>query len=453
MPKLLAVLVTSCVLAALTPLGTAQAASGPTIDPASLVNGGRPCSATTPPQILGFAAGILQAVGYDDTYSSSGFDYTFSIWPLTDPAAAWSVTREGYDSGRLVSVQVPDSVLADDGSYAWQVQLATSNGTSPWSQVCTFSYDHTAPATPTISSANYPPYGEGLAPVGQFAQFTFDAGGDLDTAGFQYVWGYDLPAFSCSYSGPLGQLECQDAFSEPGTVRAAKPGGVASLALNPVTAGPQTLTVAALDVVGNRSPAVQYQVFVPDSGPTVSQANSHPICGSLAKVVFAPHPGLTPVSSYTYTFDQGPAVTVPADADGTAHVSIKENQEPGVLQVTSIGANGFRSSAAVTWLNVNPQVSVYSDVYTNYGQPVGGVGVSGKFTFQPPYSDSGPPTAFSYRFPNGATRTVAATDEFGSATVRWAPTRAGQQTLTVQSINADGSPGTCTTTYTFTVAR
>lgn len=455
LPKLIPFLIAGCVLAVLTPLGTAQAASGPTIDNASMVNGGKPCSATTPPQTLGWAADVLQAVGYDDSYSYSGFNFTFSLWPLTDPTAVWSVVRPGNGSGGLATAQVPSTRLIDGGSYAWRVQLKTSNGTSPWSQVCTFRYDNTGPSEPTISSTNYPPFGQGLGAVGQFAQFTFDTGGDPDTAGFAYHWGSDMPASGCSFGGPLGQLICPDPFSQPDTVRVTSP-GAASVALNPVGIGPQTLSVAALDAVGNRSPVVRYQTFVPYSGPTITQASSHPICGNLARVVFAPYPGLPPVTSYTYSFDQGAPVTVPADADGTAQVSIKENGAAGFLRVTSTSSNGFRSSDAVTLLNVNPQVSVYSPQYPDSGQPAGGVGKIGTFFFQPPYSEGPPPTAFSYRFSNGPEQTVAAaTDEWGgtSASVQWAPTRAGQQTLTVQSINADGSPGTCTASYTFTVAR
>jgi hypothetical protein len=452
MPRLLAVLLTTCVAAVLTPLGTAQAASGPTIDSTTLTNGGKPCSATTPPVVLGFSAPTLQVAGSDDTYSYSGFNYTFAIWPLTDPATVRTMTRFGSASGRLATAEVPYGGLIDGDSYAWRVQLATSNGTSPWSQVCTFSYDNTPPPTPAVSSANYPAYGQGLAPLGEFAQFTFDAGGDPDTAGFYYSWSSSPPAFTCSYSGPIGQLVCPDPFSQPDTVRVASPGGTASVLLNPVANGPQTLSVATVDVAGNRSEFVRYDTFVPYSGPDVTQAASHPICGSLAKVVFAPRPGLGPVSSYTYSFDQGPDVTVPAAADGTAQVSIKENREAGTLKVTSTGTNGFRSSDAYTWLDVNPQVSVYSDVYGDNGQPAGGVGVSGQFTLWPPYSDGAPPTAFSYRFSDGPAKTVAA-DEYGSATVRWAPTHAGQQTMTVQSLNADGSPASCTSSYTFTVAR
>jgi hypothetical protein len=448
-PKLFYALVASCVLAALAPLGTAQAATGPTIDNASLTNGGRPCSATTPPVTLGYWATYLEAAGTDDTYSYSGYNYTFTIWPVDDPAAATSITTSRTDSGELARPQVPAGVLIDGGSYAWRVQLTTGNGTSPWSQVCTFSYDHTAPAAPSVSSANYPPSGQGAAPLGQLAQFTFDAGGDVDTAGFRYSWGY-LGVLGCSFGA---QLVCPDFLSQPGTVRVTSPGGTASVTLNPVGHGPLTLVVDALDVAGNTSSNVLYQVFMPYSAPTVTQAVSNPICGSVAKLVFSPRPGLGPVSSYTYSFDQGAAVTVPAAADGTAQVSIKENREPAFIVVSSTGADGFRSSEANVYLNLNPQVSVYSDVYTDYGQPVGGIGVTSEFAFQPPFSESGPPAGFSYRFPNGQTRTVAATDEFGSASVQWAPTRAGQQTLTVQAINADGSPGTCTTSYTFTVAR
>lgn len=452
MPKLWAALIAGCVLAALTPLGTAQAASGPAIDNTNLVNGGRPCTATTPPQVLGFAAGVLQAVGYDDTYSST-FDYTFAVWPLTDRAAVRNVTARAYSSGRLVTAQLPADVLVDGSSYGWQVKLTTSTGTSPWSQVCTFSYDNTGPTAPAISSANYPPYGEGIGAVGQFAQFTFDTGGDLDTAGFAYHWGSDMPVDGCSASGPLGQLVCPDPFSQPNRVRVASPGGSASVTLYPEYTGPQTLSVTALDASGNRSPVVQYQTSVPYSGPIVSRTDSRPICGNTTKLVFAPNPELTTgVSSYTYTYDRSAPVTVPAEADGTAQVSIKVNREPMFLVVTSTGTNGFPSSESWMFLDVNPQPSVYSNVYTNYGQPVGGVGVTGEFHFQPPYTDGPAPTAFSYRFPDGPVRTVAA-GQYGGATVRWAPTHAGQQTLTVQSLNADGTPASCTASYTFTVAR
>jgi len=452
-PKLLTALVAGCALVALTPLGTAHAGSGPIIDANSLTNGGKPCSATSPPVVLGSFARYLQAAGTDDTYSYSGYHYIFTIWPVADPAAATSITTLGSDSGWEATTQLPAGVLIDGGSYAWRVQLTTSNGTSPWSQTCTFSYDNTAPAAPSISSPNYPPYGQGVAPLGQLAQFTFDAGGDPDTAGFEYSWGTDLSSLACSFDGPIGQLVCPDFLSEPGTVRANAPGGTASVTLNPVNHGMQFLSVAALDVAGNRSPVVRYVTWAPDSDPTVTQADSRPICGSVAKLVFSPFPGLPPVRSYTYSFDQGAAVTVPAAADGTAQVSLKENREPAVIAVTSTSANGFRSSEAHVLLNLNPQVSVYSAVYSDYGQPAGGVGVTGEFSFQPPFSEGPPPAAFSYRFPNGSTRTVAASGEFGEARVQWAPTRAGQQTLTVQAMNADGSPATCETSYTFTVAR
>ena len=338
-PKLLTALVAGCALVALTPLGTAHAGSGPVIDAGSLTNGGKPCSATSPPVVLGSFATYLQAAGTDDTYSYSGYDYTFTIWPVADPAAATSIPAIGSDSGFVATAQLPAGVLIEGGSYAWRVQLTTSNGTTPWSQTCTFSYDTTVPATPSISSANYPPYGQGVAPVGQFAQFTFNAGGDPDTAGFQYSWGADLGAMGCFFGGgPNGQMVCPDFLSEPGTVRVASPGGTASVTLNPVGHGSQTLSVAALDVAGNRSPVVRYETFVPYSAPTVTPADSRPICGSLAKLVFSPYPGL-PVSSYTYSFDQGAAVTVPAAADGTAQVSIKENRQPADVAITSTSPN------------------------------------------------------------------------------------------------------------------
>lgn len=452
--RLLAAVLGTCTIALVLPLTSAQAAGGPTIDNTDLVNGGHACSATTPPATLGGLAYILQAAGNDSTDSISGFQYTFTLWPAADPTATTSQSQFESSSGQLASVSIPQAALVSGTDYAWHVQLTDNNGTSPFSNICTFHYDNTAPSTPVITSSNFPTYQQGVGPVGQLAKFTFDGHSDTDTAGFEYVWGSVMPVPSCSYSGPRGELVCPDPLDQPGVVRANAPGGTASIALPPPGSGPQTLTVAAVDVAGNLSrPPASYQIFVPDSSPTVIQLSAVPTCNNKVRLSFAPHDGVTGIISYSYRLEGAiTTVTVPADKRGTAQVTIPVTGNDYGIQVFSTSASGFVSSRNFASLDVDPQPAVTANIYVNSGQPVGGVGVSDSFTFNPPF-DGHFVSSYQYQFLGGVQSTVAADPNFDNATVQWAPTHVGKQTLLVRSINQDGSGSSCQLRYTFVVAH
>jgi hypothetical protein len=441
----------SAVVSLLTP--ASAVAGGPAIDNSSLMNGGHPCSATTPP-IVGYLASQLEVLGTDPNPSQdSEYHFNFAIWPLSDPTAVTAFSTTNYSIDRLARGRVPDGTLSSGSSYSWHVQLSDTNGTSPWSQTCTFSYDGTPPQTPTISSGNFPP--DTVGPVGQLAQFTFNGNGDPDTAGFAWAWGDLLPVPGCSYSGPQGQVICPDPLSVPGVVRADSAGGTASLAASPPHSGTIDLTVAAVDRAGNESSNITYRMFVPDSGPTVTVTSSQPTCGTKLTVSFAPHAGVSGVLSYTYTvqtMNGEPPVTVRANRAGEASATVDVSSAPFAITATSLSSNGFQSSVGYTGLDVNPQPTISSDVYQNSGQPTGGVGVPGTFTFSPPF-DGHQVTSYQYRFPNGAPATVAADPNSQTATVQFTPTHAGTQTLTVQSINGDAPGGSCQASYTFVVAR
>ncbi|MBV9822437.1 MAG: hypothetical protein JO144_09360 [Actinobacteria bacterium] len=432
----------------------AGATAGPAIDNSSLMNGGMACSTSTPP-VLGYFASQLEVLGTDPAPTSdSRYQFTFAIWPQSDPTAITTFSTTNYSIDRLARGQVPAGTLNSGSTYSWHAQLSDTNGTSPWSQTCTFSYDATPPGQPAISSSNYPLDGSAPGPVGQLARFTLDGSGHPDTAGFAWTWGDDLPVPGCAYSGPQGQLVCPDPLSVPGTVRADQPGGTAGLVLNPPHDGPVDLTIAAVDRAGNESSHVTYRIFVPYSGPVVTVISPQPTCGSKATVSFAPNPGVSGVVSYTYTLQDmngEPPVTVRANRSGQATATIDVSSQPYAVSATSLSANGFRSSVGYASLDVNPQPTVSSDVYGNSGQPAGGVGVPGTFTFSPPY-DGHQVSGYRYQLPNGPARTVAADPNTQTATVPFIPTRAGSQTLTVQSINGDAPGGSCQASYTFVVA-
>lgn len=449
---LVVLLATGCTVASLlTP--AAAVTTGPAIDNSSLMNGGMPCSSSTPP-VLGYFADELKVLGTDPNPPfSSNYTFTFAIWPQSDPTTVTTFSTTNYAVTDLARGYVPAGTLSSGANYSWHVQLSDANGTSPWSQTCTFSYDNTAPQTPTISSSNFPPGYYTPGPIGQLAQFTLSGNGDPDTAGFVWDWGNILPVAGCSYSGPQGQLVCPDPLSVPGVVRADAPGGTANLALSPPHGGPLELTIAAVDRAGNESGQVSYQLFVPLSNPTITVTSSQPICGKKATVTFAPHDGVSDVVSYTYTAEGGgdQPVTVRADRNGQATATVDVSSQPFGITAASISSNGFRSSFGYAGLDVNPQPNVSSDVYQNYAQPTGGVGVTGSFTFNPPF-DGRPVTGYRYRFHTGPSRTVSADPNSQSATIQYTPTRAGTDTLTVQSINGDGSGGSCQASYTFVVA-
>lgn len=450
---LVVLLAAGCTVASLLTPASAVT-TGPTIDNSSMMNGGMPCATSTSPA-LGYFATQLEVLGTDPAPPyGSHFVYSFAIWPQADPSAVTTFSTTDYNISYLARGQVPYGTLSSGTSYAWHVQLTDGNGTSPWSQTCLFSYDYTPPQLPTVTSSNFPSGCCSPGPVGVLPQFTFSGNGDPDTVGFAWAWGDILPAPVCISNGPQGQLICPDPLSVPGVVRADAPGGTASVSQNPPHDGPIDITVAAVDRAGNESQQVTYRLFVPYSGPTVTVTSNQPICGSsTATVSFAPYPGVTGVVSYTYRldFNSSQSVTVPADQNGLATTTIDVSSQPYAITATSLSSNGFVSSMGYASVDVNPVPTVSADVYQNSGQPVGGPGVAGSFTFSPPF-DGHLVTGYRYQFSHGPVRTIAADQNSETAAVQYRPAGPGPETLTVQSLNGDAPGGSCQLSYTFVVA-
>ena len=424
------------------------ATAPPSIDSTSMVNGGKPCATSAPLPTVGGLGNVLEAARTDTGNNYPVYTFTFEVWPTSDPAAVTDVSANTYASRLLASANVPTTALTSGTTYSWHVNVSDGTTTSPWSTTCSFQYDVTPPPAPTVTS-NYPQNQWG--PLGEMATFTFDGHGNPDVGGYLYSWGRELPIGGCTWSGPLGQLSCPDPLARPDVVRPSIPGGTASVTLNPPGPGPQTLTVASMDVAGNVSqPPMYYQIMAPWSGPTITVMGPQAICSNRIRVTFAPYPGLTGIVSYAYQLDGGKTTTVHANANGTATAVIPVTSQNSMLTATSTSRNGFTSSNGYDILDVNPQPSIQADVYLNDGQPAGGIGTPGTFTLSPPW-DGNWVGSYSYRFSDGEPATVAAAPD-DTATIHWTPKRSGTETLTVTANNADGSGSSCAMQYSFNVA-
>lgn len=432
---------------------TTQFNSVPQIDSAHLYNGGLACTQLKPyPRISGFAT-VLQAVGSDaDGDDERAVKTEVAIWPKATPDARQTFIGEHGISGRANTVNLPEGTLTDGESYAWQARVTDGADTSAWSKKCFFTYDRTAPGVPTVTSSNYPADGTGEhAPAGVPAVFTFSGNGNKDVAGFRYSW-RGLGVNTCSASGEYGQLVCFDQFSSSGAVKANTAGGSATVTVNPIGFGPQTLSVRSIDLAGNVSQTVEYRTFVPWTAPEIQVESGQPEWGQEVVLKFVPAPGVTGVREYEITLDGGDPEKRPAQEDGTGYFSFVANRVDGHnITVRSLSDNGFVSPESNWSTYFDPGPGVKSDVYYSPdGSPVGGVGVEGTFTFSPPpgWTDT---AAYRYSFNNAEAIEVAA-DANGRATITWTPTASGFMDLTVYAVRADGTVSDYPNWYYFDVA-
>jgi hypothetical protein len=329
---------------------------------------------------------------FTDGDAGDSLNAEFRIWPVEHPDQSTVLTQNIFRSGYVSGVSVPAGLLTDGTRYAWQTRLSDGTDTSGWSHTCYFTTDGTRPATaPGVVSPNYPDNGEFL-PGGTPAHFTFSASGVSDVIGYMYSWtglggvgGYSI--------GPDGSPIGTDPLSRPGSVRAPRLGGSASVDLSPPRAGINQLFVESLDRAYNASPVATYQILVQDTAPAVTPTGPIGGPGQPITLKFTPNPNLTSVDSYTYQVNSNAAVTVPAGPDGSASVSVTPSAfgQFGV-RVTSHSPNGWVSPEALWSVQISSAPRISSDVYpplddTGTGPGGGGVGVTGTFTLTAGHDD------------------------------------------------------------------
>lgn len=430
---------------------TVQYDSPPQIDNSVLYNQGLPCTQLKPyPRING---GLLQARGSDpDAWDTPATE--FAVWPTAHSTARTTYTNPNGISGRANGFTIPSAALVDGKSYGWQARVSDGVETSAWSKKCYFTYDASRPSTPNVTSSNYPAYSTGQpVPVGEPGLFTFSGHGDKDIAGFQYSWN-ELGVNGCSNSGAYGQLVCPDRLSGPGTVRANAPGGTATVALSPPRAGPALLRVRSIDVAGNSSDTVTYQMYIPPSEPRITVLSGTPLWNKEVVLKISPAPGVSEVTEYDITAPTGDHDTRRVDADGTADYRFfATDVNGGEVKVRSHSANGFVSTEASYRYRFDPWPGVVSDVYDSNAEiPVGGVGVQGSFTFTPPagWTDV---AKYRYSFDDDGSEIDVPAMADGSARITWTPSASGYVTLTVYAVRPNGTLSPYANWYSFEVAE
>jgi hypothetical protein len=426
----------------------------PAISPAARFNGGSPCAESAAYPVLGVFADTLQALATDaDPDDEWVMAYEFAVWPADDPAARIVLTKNG-NALSVNTVRIPADTLVDGRTYSWQVRASDGMDTSPWSGVCSFVADTTDPRAPGVTSPNYPPANAGQSPLGEPGVFTFTATDD-ETVGFQYGWEM-LPVPACEY-GSLSQLVCPDPFTIPGTVRADAPGGSATVTLNPRASARNRLLVRSIDRAGRLSDETTYEIFAAFGGhPAITVVGETPEWGEEVTLRFAPYPGITGTVDYAYRINGGPEQTITPEADGTATIAfVASNVSGPSVDVRSRSANGWVSPEASWSVPFYPWPGVRSDIYLENGQPTGGVGVPGTFTFSPP---PGWTEVAGYRYcfnwdPFGGPEFVfvqAGPDH--RATVTWTPGTSGSNNLDVYAVRPDGTMSEYSNGYSFQVS-
>ncbi|SCG55791.1 hypothetical protein GA0070213_105252 [Micromonospora humi] len=132
-------------------------------------------------------------------------------------------------------------------------------------------------------------------------------------------------------------------------------GTAAELTITPDRGFRNTLTVRARSASGELSPEASYS-FVVSTAPAINSTTypyGEPGGGVGVPGVFTFTPGLPDVESYVYQFDNGPEVTVPAGADGSASVTLTPTEARWYpISVFAIDKAGNRSNYAYHWFVV-----------------------------------------------------------------------------------------------------
>ncbi|XVS67481.1 DUF7594 domain-containing protein [Actinosynnema sp. CA-299493] len=417
-------------------------------------NGGLACATTAPYPTLNRHFVVLEALPADpdpDDQRGFGGAVDFALWPQDDPATRTEQRAQHIGTDRVARSEFWAGLLTDGRTYSWQARATDGVDTSQWSEPCHFTVDGTAPPTPAVTSANYPLDESGWAPVGEQGVFTFDGGGNEDVAGFEWTWG-EFSVSGCTH-GELNRLICPDRFAGGNTVRADRPGGTATVNLTPPGSGLQRLRVRTVDVAGLDSEPLPVQMFVPSSYPEVSVVGEPPRFGHDVTLRFTPHADVADRTvDFTYEFDGQEQRVVQAGPDGTATVTFRADRENGHrVAVRSRSDNGWTSDQTSWSLSFPPWPGVTSEAYPSDGNPHGGEGVPGTFTFTPPPTWSGV-AAYRYSFDWLEPHTEVAAGPDGTATITWTPPGPGWYSLSVYPVRPDGSVGDHDATYSFGVA-
>ncbi len=247
----------------------------------------------------------LSAVLYDPEEDNQPSEAS----PVSGEFEAWWTDTAGVEQRRtyttitLTSGQsqywtMPNDIPANT-VISWHVRANDGKSTSPWSDegdgsVCSFVYDDVSPEKATITSPDYPEPEDvfWVDGVGVYGHFTVDSPSDDVVS---YTYGF--------LGGPYG------------TVSAERPGAAVTIPYLPLTSGPKSLTVHAIDRSGRSSGESRYDFNVKDGRAPVARWRLDDPAGSRSA---AAETGTAARAGTGVTFG-GPA---PAGTTTTATVSL-----------------------------------------------------------------------------------------------------------------------------------
>jgi hypothetical protein len=376
---------------------------------------------------------------------------------FTSPGSAPTVTSTDYPAGQTTGgTGVPGTFtfgargVKDVVSYRYDF---TPGGTDTFVPATTKGGTATIQFTPTS-----------IGPNTLLVQSVDGVGNQSPMLTYNFNVADNLPTVSCTPTEAIVGVPRQCVFG-PGvntgvtsytyqldtdatTTVPAGPDGTATVSITPSVESGSPVQVRVTATLGNgiTTGAGQTFLFVDPADPIVSQTPNQPIVGQPVTFSFQPvQPG---VVSYTYTVNNGAPVTVPAQTDGTATVSITPTASGFLdLQVFSTDGNGVRSGTTDNFSSVqsnHPTVSSTDYPEFTFG---GGVGIAGTFTFSSPVPGV---VSYTYVFNRAAPVTVAAGAD-GTLALVLTPSTGGQQDLTVTSTFTDGTVSE-PNTYTFFVS-
>lgn len=208
--------------------------------------------------------------------------------------------------------------------------------------------------------------------------------------------------------------------------------GTATVTITPTIQGADEIDVYSTTASGLNSGTTKTGVFCDGDEPYVTSTqfpeysmNNEP--GVTGTFTFSS--GTPGVTSYTYAFDGGAPVTVPAGPDGTASVTLTSTAtNPQMLFVTSTLPDGSTSDRNQYTFSLDTRTPTVSCPQGQAGQPI-------QCTVQPGQSNV---ASYTYTFDSGPSTTVQAAPD-GTATITLtAPDTAGTYYLDITSADTAG---------------
>ncbi|MFE9434304.1 LamG-like jellyroll fold domain-containing protein [Streptomyces sp. NPDC006640] len=326
----------------------------------------------------------LEAVLYDPEEDNQASEYS----PVKGEFDAWWTDAEGVEQHRTYTTVVEQSGtrqywtmpsdIPSDTRISWHVRANDGKATSPWSDegdgsVCSFVYDDVSPEKATITSPEYPEPDDvfWVDGVGVYGHFTMDSPSD-DVVSYTYYFP----------GGPYG------------TVKADRPGAAVTIPYLPLSHGPKSLQVAAIDRAGRRSGETIYHFNVQSGRAPVARWKLDDPAGSRSA---AAETGTAARAGTGVTFG-GPA---PSGTEATATVSL-DGTGHGFLTPDAPATDLRKSFAVSAW--VRP-------AETSRTMTVASQDAAGKpgFTLGLRAADSGPAWSFAI----GGTRITGGAPETG----------------------------------------